>query len=227
MSDLHRPTATGGLSAAPGQVVRVAVIADVRMYRDGLAAALRNEDGLEVAGAFAQPPDALEALAPDVVLFDVSRPQALGTVRGLVGRMPTAKVVVVAMPEREGDLLAYAEAGVSGYVTCEQSIEDVVGAVQAVARGEMICTPRMAATLVRHVATLAAGLADRPRRGEQALTRRELEIVGLIDRGMSNKQIARALHIEVATVKNHVHNILEKLGARSRAQAVALSRRAI
>jgi DNA-binding NarL/FixJ family response regulator len=121
--------------------------------------------------------------------------------------------------------LAYAEAGVSGYVTCEQPVEDVVRAVKAVARGEMLCTPRVAATLVRHVATLAAGLGAREIPAVTSLTPREIEIVGLIDRGMSNKQIAGTLHIEVATVKNHVHNVLDKLQLKRRGEAAAHLRR--
>lgn len=214
-------------SGSLGSAVRVLVLADVRMYREGLASALGHEPGLKVVGALPRPPHDLDRLEPDIVLYDVSRPGALETVRRLRRSAPSAKVVVVAVPEHDVDLLAYAEAGVSGYVTCEQSVEDVVGAVQAVARGEMICTPRMAAALVRHLAALAALASDatRPATAERLLTRRELEIVGLIERGMSNKQIARALQIEVATVKNHVHNILEKLHVERRGEVAARLRR--
>jgi len=211
--------------AGAERAVRVLVVADVRMYREGLALALRADPGVEVVAALAQAPSDLLALSPDVVLFDVSRSHALETVRSLLGDPSAVKVVVVAISEQEGDVLAYAEAGVSGYVTCEQSVDDVVRVVKAVAHGEMICTPRMAATLVRHVATLAAGLRVQAAPAKLPLTRRELEILGLIDRGMSNKQIARAVQIEVATVKNHVHNILEKLRVQRRGEAAAHLRR--
>jgi two-component system nitrate/nitrite response regulator NarL len=106
-------------------------------------------------------------------------------------------------------------------------LRDAVVVVEAVIRDETICTPRVAATLLRHVATLAAdrGLDASTGRPESSLTRRELEVVRLIDRGMSNKQIAVALQIEVATVKNHVHNLLEKLAVQRRGEAAACLRR--
>ena len=192
------------------------------MYREGLSATLRAAPGVEVVGALARAPADLGAVRPDIVLCDASRPDALETVRGLLARALAPKVVVVAIGDHEADLLDFAEAGVSGYVTSEQSVDDIVSAVQAVGRGEMICTPRMAATLVRHVATLAAGgRAHAAAAGHSALTYREHEIVRLIDYGMSNKQIADALQIEVTTVKNHVHNILEKLQVKRRGEAAA------
>src|SRR5439155_827652 len=101
----------------------------------------------------------------------------------------------------------------------EASIDDLVTVIESVARGEAICSPRVAAGLLRRVAALAAGHGgDLPR---AQLTNREREIVRLIDNGLSNKEIARALGIEVATVKNHVHNILEKLQVHRRGEAAA------
>lgn len=201
--------------------IRVLVVADVRMYREGIAGALRAATGVEVVAALSRAPADLAGLHPDIVLHDVSRPHSLDTVRRLLSSVHDVKVIVIALDEHEPELLAYAEAGVSGYVTCEQSMRDVVDAVAAVGRGEMICTPRMAAVLVGHIATLAGARETGASSARSALTPREVEIVGLIDRGMSNKEIGRALHIEVATVKNHVHNVLEKLGVARRGEAVA------
>lgn len=201
--------------------LRVLVVAEVRLYRDSLASALRQEPGVDVIAALPEVPCELTALAPDILLYDVSREGALEVVRGLLGGLSPIKVVAVAISDDERELLAFAEAGVSGYVTCEQSLADVVAAVRAVAREEMICTPRVAAALLRHVAELAADLEVEAEAPHASLTRRELEIVHLIDRGMSNKQIARTLHIEVATVKNHVHNVLEKLNVDRRGEAAA------
>jgi DNA-binding NarL/FixJ family response regulator len=191
------------------------------MYREGLAAALRASRHVEVVDTVAQPPADLAALRADVVLFDASQPASLQAVRELLRGAHAARIVVVGVADDEAELLAFAEAGVAGYVTSEQPIDDVVGAVRAVACDEMICTPRMAASLLRHVATLAAGLSTSPVSAYAPLTPRESEIVGLIDRGMSNKQIALALQIEVGTVKNHVHNILEKLRVQRRGEAAA------
>jgi two-component system nitrate/nitrite response regulator NarL len=201
--------------------VRVLVVAEVRMYRESLATALRQEPGVEVVAALPEAPSEVAALAPDIVLCDVSREGGLATVRTLLGGLTSVKVIAVAISDDERALLAFAEAGVSGYVTCEQSVDDVVAAVRAVAREEMLCTPRIAAALLRHVAALAAEREMGAAPPLNTLTRRELEIVSLIDRGMSNKQIARALQIEVATVKNHVHNVLEKLHVERRGEAAA------
>jgi DNA-binding CsgD family transcriptional regulator len=116
--------------------------------------------------------------------------------------------------------VACAEAGVVGYVGAEGSLDDVTAAIEGAARGEPRCTPQVVAALLRRVAALAGEV--RPTRvGLPALTGREHQVVALIEAGLSNKEIARRLHVEVATVKNHVHNILKKLQARSRVEIVA------
>lgn len=215
---LTAPTPRRGRAAKAG--IRVLVVAEVRLYREGLAAVLGGEDHIEVVGAAPTTPPDAGVLRPDVVLVDVAGADDLGAVRDLRTAVPAAQVIALAVPDREGAVVACAEAGVSGYVTRDQSVEDVVAAVEAVARGEMICSPRMAAMLVRRVAALAehpAPTAAPPPR----LTARELEIVALIDQGLSNKQIARRLSIEVATVKNHVHNVLKKLHVDRRQEAAA------
>jgi two-component system nitrate/nitrite response regulator NarL len=98
--------------------------------------------------------------------------------------------------------------------------------VRSVTRGETLCSPRIAATLFRRVAALAADRRVGDERTLRRLTRRERQIVDLIADGLSNKEIAHRLQIEFATVKNHVHNILEKLQVTRRADAVAALRRA-
>ena len=218
-----RPTRGIGRADAEGSPlpIRVVVFAEVRLYREGLASVLAHEENIEIVAALAEPPGDMAPVAdlsPDIVLLDVAAPAALAAVRTLALELPSAKVIALAVPELEHNVLACAEAGVAGFVTREQSIEDVVAVVEAVARGEMICSPRMAATLLRHVGSLAAERTPGDET-ESRLTQRELEIVALIERGLSNKQIARQLSIQLATVKNHVHNILEKLHVNRRADA--------
>jgi len=159
-----------------------------------------------------------------VVLLDTAIPDNVWIVRALVAAVPGPKVVALAVPEVEREVLACAEAGVAGYVTREGSVEDLVAAVESVARGEMVISPRMAATLLQRVATLA--LEQSPAAIEARLTTREVEILDLIDQGLSNKEIARRLTIELSTVKNHVHNILEKLNVTRRGEAAARARAA-
>jgi two-component system nitrate/nitrite response regulator NarL len=206
-------------------MIRVLIVAHIRLYREGLAQMLQEEPRIDVVGTAVGADEAVAALQrhqPDVVLLDMAIPDNVWLVRMLVATVPGTKVVALAVPEVEREVIACAEAGVAGYVTREGSVEDVVAAVESVARGEMLCSPRMAATLLQRVATLA--LERAPDSIEARLTRRELEILDLIDQGLSNKEIARRLTIELSTVKNHVHNILEKLNVNRRAEAAALAR---
>jgi DNA-binding NarL/FixJ family response regulator len=206
-------------------VTRVLFVAEIRLYREGLADMLRAEPGIDVVATASGADEAVRALrelAPDVVLIDMAIPDNAWLVRALVAAVPGTRVVALAVPEVEREVLACAEAGVAGYVTRDGSIEDVVAAVESAARGELLCSPRMAATLFQRVATLA--LERSPQSIESRLTTRELEILDLIDQGLSNKEIARRLTIELSTVKNHVHNILEKLNVSRRSEAAARAR---
>ena len=146
----------------------------------------------------------------------------MAAVRAVVRALPATKVLALAMPEIEPRLIALAEAGISGYVSRDGSIEDLVEAVDSVHRGEMLCSPRMAATLLRRVTALAA---EQPlARPRAQLTGRQLEIVGLIGQGLTNKEIASRLCIELPTVKNHLHTIFARLDVSRRTEAAARAR---
>jgi len=119
-------------------------------------------------------------------------------------------------------VLAMAEAGASGYVALDGSIEDLAAVVDSVSRGETLCSPVIAATLFHRVATLTRERQPEPI--EETLTAREVDVLRLIEEGRSNKEIASALYIEIPTVKNHVHRILEKLNVHRRAEAAARAR---
>ena len=206
-------------------MIRVLIVAEIRLYREGLAKMLQQEPEIEVVATAAGADEAvreLRARGPDIVLLDMAIPDNAWVVRAFEAAVPGTRVVALAVPEEERELLACAEAGVQGYVTRDGSLEDVVAAVESAARGEVLCSPRMAATLFQRVATLA--LERSPVRIESRLTTRELEILDLIDQGMSNKEIARKLTIELSTVKNHVHNILDKLNVTRRSEAAARAR---
>jgi DNA-binding NarL/FixJ family response regulator len=203
------------------QIVDVFLIAETRFYREGLADALARVAGVRVVGT-ATGADALvrlRLLTPDVVLLDTAVADMLDLVGTLVAASPSARVVALALPERDSEVLACVEAGASGYVTEDASLAELVATVESVARGEMRCSPRITGTLLRRVAALAAG--HRPSPPLRTLTGRELEVLELLAEGLSNKQIARRLCIEVATVKNHVHHILEKLQVDRRGEATA------
>ena len=158
-------------------------------------------------------------LQPDIVFLDVNMPDGLRLIHDLHMVVPDAAVVVTAMAETDGEIVACAEAGVAGFVTRDQSLAEALGVLESVARGESPCSPRTAAALLRRVAVLSA--QRKPPGPPDGLTPRENQIAGLIARGHSNKEIARELCIEISTVKNHVHHMLEKLGVRGRAEAAA------
>ena len=200
-------------------MIRVVVVTDIRLYRDGLVRHLADQPQFEVAGSAASTSEGIrcvEAVQPDVVLMDLSLSDCHAAVRAIGRVSPGTRVVVLALPEEEQEVVACAEAGVAGFVPREASLAELVAAVEVAARNEAAVPPRAAAVLLRRVALLAAASA-RPA-GEPELTRREVEIAMLIEDGKSNKEIAVGLGIEVATVKNHVHHILEKLKLRRRGQ---------
>lgn len=221
-------SAASAPSGAPGDQipVRILIVTVVRLYREGLASVLANRGGIEIVGTAAPSDELLAQLAelrPHVVLADsaVVRTEILREVAALDAGPRVVAFAVAEDDERE--VLACAEAGVAGFVARDAPLEELMTAIQTAVQGGIRCSPRVAGLIIRRVADVAAShpTAD----AIHALTRREGEIVRLIDTGLSNKEIGVRLGIETATVKNHVHNLLEKLRVRRRAEAAALIRR--
>jgi DNA-binding NarL/FixJ family response regulator len=211
-----------------GHVITLLIVADIRLYRDGLARVLDRQDQFQVAGTAAHIEGAVaevRARQPDIVLLDMAMPGSLATARAIMELAPAVKVVALSVAETERDVVACAEAGMAGYVPREGSLADLVAALESVGRGEALCSPRMTASLLRRVAALAATQPSGLARAH--LTSREGEVLQLLDGGLANKEIAQRLGIEVATVKNHVHNILEKLQVHRRGEAAARMRGAV
>jgi DNA-binding NarL/FixJ family response regulator len=204
------------------RAVRVLVVAAVRLYRDGMASCLEKRDGVFVAGTAATAEETLAqaaALRPDVVLLDTAADDRVTLIRALRQAAPQIKTVLFAVDRDEQDIVAFAEAGVAGYLPADASLDDLVSTLQRVARGEVFCPPAVSAALLRHLGKSALGSPEHP--GLVGLSMREREVLALIDAGLSNKEIAVRLHIEVATVKNHVHHVLDKLRVTSRGAAAA------
>ena len=189
-------------------------------------AILKNNPNIEFMGtsqSVSQAFAAIPILSPDIVLVDLVTRHSLEFVQKLVRIAPNTRVVALAVRDEESEIIACAEAGLAGYVTRESSLEELIKALKLAFSGELYCSPKMAASLFRRLADRASQASDL--RPLNCLTKRESRILELVDQGLSNKQIARELHIEVTTVKNHVHNILEKLKVRNRGEAAALVRR--
>jgi two-component system nitrate/nitrite response regulator NarL len=200
--------------------VRVFVASDVRVYREGVSRLVATEDDLELAGAAstAESPTRLRRRAPpDVVLVDATQRMDLAVVREIASAAGEARLVALVAPGPEADLLGWAGAGVSGFLSCEASSHQFVELIRRAARGKSPCSPDVADAFFRAARERPGGETA----SDRSLTKREAEIADLVVDGLSNKAIASRLSIELSTVKNHVHRILEKLKVHSRGEAAA------
>jgi two-component system nitrate/nitrite response regulator NarL len=202
------------------QPLRVYIVSETRLFREGLKEMLIRGGALDVLGhgSCAEALKDIGRLRPVSLLLDMAGHDCLAVPRKFHAILPALRIVAVAVAELEGDIIACAEAGISGYVAQDGTVEDLIATITRALGGELVCPPRIAALLFNRVATLAA---DRlPGALDAALTRREWQIAGLIARGLQNKEIARCLGLSNATIKNHVHNILHKLDIRRRGEIV-------
>jgi DNA-binding NarL/FixJ family response regulator len=196
--------------------LRIAIVSDIRLYRDGLAHVLSELDDVTDVVTYDTAADCVGLavrFSPHIILLDMTAKSSASSARLFARKVSEASIVAIAVPETEPCVLACVEAGVTGYVPREGSIDDLVKAIRLSARGQALCSPVIAAGLMRRLAMLAQCSSSSTRH----LTSRELEIAEYIAIGMSNRAIAGCLGIELCTVKNHVHNMLEKLGATRRA----------
>lgn len=209
-------------------MIGVLVVTDARFHREGLAEALSRGTAVRVVGAGADVDSVRPLLAvpgADVLLLDADLPNAIAVAKQLVSTTPHLRVVALGLRETEHDVIAWAEVGLAGFVSRDQSIEDLLSTITSVARGELVCPPRIASALMGRVSMLGHGRRERAEGQTTSLTYREQEIALLVEQGLSNKEIAGRLGIQLATIKTHVHHILEKLRVRRRIQIAVLARR--
>jgi two-component system NarL family response regulator len=206
------------------QRIRVLIADDHELFRHGLEQAFASEPDIEVVAAAADGDEAAEcaiALVPDVVLMDVRMPGQSGVEAAarIHEELPDVRIVMLTGSDDEQDLFAALRAGASGYLLKEVSIDELADAVRAIDRGEGLVAQPLVATLLREFTSLSRRFDDADADDAPRLTDREVEVLRLVARGMSNKEIAAQLVIAENTVKNHVRNILEKLRLRSRTEA--------
>jgi DNA-binding NarL/FixJ family response regulator len=198
------------------------LICRVRLYCDVIADRLACEPGIALIG-IANPEDNLvaeiETAVPDVVLLDTSPRDALAVAARLIRERPQTRILGFGVSDVPEDVVACAEAGLSGYVACTASIKDLISAARRVASGSTVCSDAIADGLFQHLRRAALG--SLPSSLERVLTQRQQQIVRLIGEGLSNKEIARRLSLGTSTVKNHVHDILDRLQVTSRSEAAA------
>jgi two-component system nitrate/nitrite response regulator NarL len=211
-------------------MIRVAIISHVSLYREGLLRILSQSQDVFVVGQARSLDDALAMLdevSAEVVLVDLASAPDLDEVRTLSAKYPRSRVLVLGVENNATAIADCAEAGIAGFVDRDGSVEDLLATIRCAAAGELRCSRRVAAVLMQRVAALASHERERDNGHGQghSLTRREVEVVQLVQQGLTNKEIASRLQISTATARNHVHNILEKLGAHTRGEAAAIARR--
>jgi DNA-binding NarL/FixJ family response regulator len=203
----------------------VFLLAENCLLREALVRVLRKKDDLVVAGAIPFSCSALQKVSsanPDIVLFDSASIALTGP--RLVARMRQAqegcKAVMIGMDEDEATFLRAVGEGVIGYVLKDASAAEIVRVIRAVAAGEAVCPPRFSLALFQCAARDVSFSITPPQKAQFGLTRREQQLVGLIRLGLSNKEIGSHLNLSEQTVKNHIHNMLRKIGANDRLEIV-------
>ena len=199
--------------------IRIVVADDHPIVRAGIVGLLESEPGLEVVGEAADGAEAVAVAAserPDLVLMDLRMPQldgAAATAR-ILADVPGTRVLVLTTYETDDHILAAIEAGASGYLLKAAPQAEIVAGIRAVAAGETVLAPSIAAKLVSRVRADASSVA------QPSLSPRELQVLRLVAEGRSNPEIARALFIGDATVKTHLLHVFEKLEVNDRTRAV-------
>jgi len=197
------------------------IVSEVRLLREGIAGAIEGKSALSVVALCETLGQALLAVrerAAPVVLLDASFPNGLEALREIRMLHAAAKVVVFAISETEENVIAWAKAGAIGYIPTTTGLHEVVRFIECIIRGEQICSAVIASKLIRWVGSFPQVGREQRLQLQSALTTREHEIVRMIAEGLSNKEIARSLNIELSTTKSHVHNLLGKLGLQRRGQ---------
>ncbi len=209
--------------------IRVFLIHSYRLLTDSVAACLKRSPDFALVGAASDGQEVVEqlkSLAADVILVDASldHRRACHQVKVLNDAFPGIKILPLGVDD-QAEIVKFIEAGAVGYVSSESSFDELLDRIQAAQKGEAFCSPQVAATVFARVAELSRSRRRFPRRlpRDMQLTPREQEVLQLLAAGLQNKEIARRLAITLATVKNHVHKILDKLQVKRRREAIQLA----
>ncbi len=203
------------------------LLAQNRLLLEALTRILQKRPEFNVVHPVAFTSDTVGMIANsgcEVLLIDSSITETFGfqLVREMVGAVSGLKVLMIGMEEEAETFVRAVSAGVSGYVLKDASAMDVVSAIRAVARDEAICPPRLCLSLFRHVAGSVTSLPNMRVKSQLGLTRRQQQLVPLLAQGLTNKEIALQLNLSEQTVKNHIHRMLQKVGAEDRLSMVEM-----
>ena len=195
--------------------IRILITDDHPVVREGLAGMLTSQPDFEVVGEAADGDTAValhHALSPDVTLMDLRMPglDGVGAIRAIKAQQPAAHILVLTTYDSDSDILRAVEAGATGYVLKDTPREDLFRAIRAAAAGDSVLAPSVAASLMSQMRAPA----------EENLSSREIEVLQLVAKGKSNREVGKTLHISTATVKTHLIHIYNKLGVDDRTAAV-------
>ncbi len=214
-------------------MISVIIFSDIRIYCEGLSDVLSNIESIEVVGSESHFRDAIDKIVlvnPNVILLDMTMEGSCQIAQKIIQSSPQTRIVALAAPVDKEKVLRCAEIGISGYVAREASLNELIEALKAAAKGEYCYPPKFATHIFNQFREVSKSSQQHHQSSGSTeiedlaidLTGREKQITRLLSEGLSNKQIARLLSIEVSTVKNHVHNILVKLHVKNRAQVASI-----
>jgi two-component system NarL family response regulator len=209
-------------------LIKVLLVIEVQLIGNIFASVLQDEPEIKVAGCSTTLEEALKIVQEqqvDVALVSVGLPAqgALEFTHRIMDRMSTIKVLVLGLSEEKNDVLRYIEAGAAGYILKDSSLNELIEIVRLANRGEAYVSTRMAGVMMERLSNLARmfSAVENKIDADVRLTSRELEVLQFIGEGFTNQEIAARLFVEVGTVKNHVHSILEKLNVSNREEAAS------
>lgn len=211
--------------------IRILIADDQRLFRQGLRILLEQEDDLEVVGEASDGQDAFtlaEETKPDIILMDVEMPKLDGiqAVRLILERYPRIRVLMLSVYNEDERVIAAVRAGASGYILKDADHKEFIKIIRSTFAGERITSPFLAnlptGLLPAHDAFRIDEAIEMKIKEGFSLTEREKEVLGLLLKGKSNKEISTLTYVSTETVKSHLQNIYRKLGVKSRLEAVAL-----
>ena len=205
----------------------VFLVSGNRLLREALTRILGKRSDIQVVGAAAYSPQALQQIAEsgcEILLLDSISMSDLQFIREVIRSVANIRVILVGMEDDEAAFLRAVQAGVTGYVLKDASAMDVVAAVWAVAQDEAVCPPRLCHALFRYAFQESTALPNVRVKVHLGLTRRQQQLIPLIAQGLTNKEIGSQLHLSEQTVKNHIHRMLRRVGVEDRLAVVEMVR---
>jgi DNA-binding NarL/FixJ family response regulator len=228
VATVPRKSETPATARKAESVISVALIEDNRLVREGITALLNQLPDLQVvAGSDSEDTSELGKLAPQVVLLDLGlrNGESLRTAERVRKDLPDSKIIVMDLLPLHEDIVEFVNAGVSGFIMKDATLDDLVRTIRSVAEGINVLPPQMTGSLFSQIARDAVE-RGRPEVLESVrMTPRERQVINLIAEGLGNKEIAARLHIATHTVKSHVRNVMEKLMLHTRLQIAAYAHR--